>query len=81
MTSNTNSTSARYQLDISAEQAADLDKKGRESAEKRGETFTPEQNQTFISAPERIMPNSAGQSSINKRKHVTEQIAEEYVKK
>lgn len=66
-----------YQLDVSASSAKTLKKQGEESAKKRGKSFEPRQLRLPNPEEENRM-HSAAEESLEKRKHVTENIANSY---
>jgi hypothetical protein len=66
-----------YQLDISASSAESLKKQGDESAKKRGKSFEPKELRLPNPEEENRMHNAA-EESLERRKHVTENIAKSY---
>lgn len=66
-----------HQLNIRKADADALKKQGDDSAKRRGKSFEPSQLK-FPSPGEENSIHDAGEESLNRRKHVTENIANSY---
>ncbi|GIK06111.1 hypothetical protein Aspvir_001754 [Aspergillus viridinutans] len=66
-----------YQLNIPASTADALKEQGEDSAKRRGKTFGPTELR-FPNPKEENSMHNAGEESLNRRKHVTENIANSY---
>ncbi|KAJ5121686.1 uncharacterized protein N7515_009647 [Penicillium bovifimosum] len=66
-----------YQLNLAASSAQSLKIQGEESARKRGKSFEPQQIRIPNPEEEKRM-NNAAEESLEKRNHVTENIAKSY---
>lgn len=66
-----------YQLDIPAASANALQQQGEDSAKRRGKSFEPTELK-FPNPKEENTMHKAGEESLERRKHVTENIANSY---
>lgn len=66
-----------HQLDIPAPSADALKKQGEDSANRRGKSFEPTELR-FPNPKEENSMHQAGEESLERRKHVTENIANSY---